>query len=550
MSNEENRALKAHEEYRTAVETAAEYIENFDILETITNVGNDEVFTPRKICDMLLDSLPEEVWHNPNYKWLNPATKNGIFEREIAIRLDEGLKEIITDVEVRRKHILQNMIFAIGQTKFTANVARRTLYYCAKANQKCDGIKAKDGHYVNGFAIGNGTWFNDEEGNIITPQAIHDFDKTSKCRFCGIGKQSMYIDPSQREQYAYEFIHTYHLALPRHLSKIFKGDKNMKFDIIIGNPPYQLKTTSNSSQSIPIYQKFVEQAMSLEPKYICMIIPSRWFAGGMGLDSFRETMLKNRHIKLLVDWVNAKDCFPTLSIGGGVCYFLYDKDYEGVCEVTNIHNGEKSSLKRGLDEFGDVFVRHNDAIKILRKIKEKKETSFEKHVSSLSPFGIDSKERGHQVQKPNDKVLFSSEGTSFIDDSCIKTGKEMVNQYKIMVSKVTAEHAGEPDKNGQFKVLSTTKMINPNEVCTFSYFVVGASDDKNITENILKYMKTKFFRFLLLLSVTSINLSKDKFRFIPSQDFSKVWTDDELFTKYNINKEEQDYINSLIKEMV
>ena len=179
--------LNAEKKYNTAVEEASDCIEHFDILETITNVGNDEVFTPRKTADMILDSLPEEVWHNPNYKWLNPATKNGIFEREIAIRLDEGLKDVIPDKETRRKHILQNMIFAIGQTKFTSNVARRTVYYCSEANRKCDGIKAPDGHYVNGYAIGNGSWFDNEEGNIKTPCTDHEIDpKTKKCKYCGL----------------------------------------------------------------------------------------------------------------------------------------------------------------------------------------------------------------------------------------------------------------------------------------------------------------------------------------------------------------------------
>lgn len=549
VEEKKNEALQAEDEYRTAVEEAYDYVENFDILETITNVGNDEVFTPRKIADMMLDSLPDEVWHNPNYRWLNPATKNGIFEREIAIRLDKGLEDIIPDVEKRRKHILQNMIFSIGQTKFTSNVARRTVYYCSQANRKCDGIKAPDGHYVNGYAIGNGSWFSDNEGNIKTPIAVHTFEG-NKCRFCGISKDSMYVDPTQREQYAYEFVHIHHLNLQRKLQdRFFGGDRKMKFDIIIGNPPYQLKTTSNSSQSVPIYHKFVEQALYLEPKYLCMIIPSRWFAGGMGLDDFRASMLKNKHIKKLVDWTNAKDCFPTLSIGGGVCYFLYDKTYEGPTKIINIHNGSEKTITRRLNEFGDVFVRYNEAIEILRKIREKQEQSFEDYVTSLAPFGIDSKERGHKEKKDKDLLLHSSEGISYIEKTKVTTGFDYINKYKIMISKVTSEHAGEPDKNGQYKVLSTTKMINPDEVCTFSYFLAGVSSDKKETENILSYMKTKFFRFLLLLSVSSINLSKDKFRFIPRQNFDEQWNDKKLYEKYNLNEEDIAYIESIIKEM-
>lgn len=549
VEEKKNEALEAEEEYKSAVESAYDYVENFDILETITNVGNDEVFTPRKTADMMLDSLPEEVWHNPNYKWLNPATKNGIFEREIAIRLDKGLENVIPDVEQRRKHILQNMIYSIGQTKFTSNVARRTVYYCSQANRQCDGLKAPDGHFVNGYAIGNGTWFSDSEGNIKTPISVHTFEG-NKCRFCGISKHSMYVDPTQREQYAYEFVHIHHLNLLRKLQdRFFGGNRKMKFDIIVGNPPYQLKTTSNSSQSVPIYQKFVEQALCLDPKYICMIIPSRWFAGGMGLDDFRATMLKNKHIKKLVDWTNAKDCFPTLSIGGGVCYFLYDKTFEGPTEIINIHNGIEKTLTRNLNEFGDVFVRYNEAIEILRKIRQKKENTFEDCVTSLAPFGIDSKERGHKEKKDHDLLLHSSEGISYIEKSKVTTGSNYIDKYKIMISKVTSEHAGEPDKNGQYKVLSTTKIINPGEVCTFSYFLAGVSESKNETENILSYMKTKFFRFLLLLSVSSINLSKDKFRFVPKQDFSKSWNDKKLYEKYELNQEDILYIEGIIKEM-
>lgn len=560
-----NEALEAEEEYRTAVEDAYDYIENFDILETITNVGNDEVFTPRKTADMMLDSLPEEVWHNPDYKWLNPATKNGIFEREIAIRLDKGLERIIPDMEKRRKHILQNMIYSFGQTKFTANVARRTVYYCSQANRMCDGLKASDGHYINGYSIGNGTWFSDEDGNIKTPILDHyfvdskghempvdcdeDTKKEYKCIFCGISGASDYNDKNQREKYAYEFIHIPREELNQYIYNRFFGGKKMKFDIIIGNPPYQLKTTSDSSQSVPIYHKFVEQALALDPKYLCMIIPSRWFAGGMGLDDFRSVMLSNRKIKKLVDWTNAKDCFPMLSIGGGVCYFLYDKTFTGEPSIVNIHNNQEKILTRSLNEFGDVFVRYNEAIEILRKVKAFKEKTFEEYVTSLSPFGVDSKERGHKEFRKGDLSLYSSEGVSYIEKSAITTGFEFIDKFKIMVSKVTAEHAGEPDRNGRFKVLSTTKMINPNDVCTFSYFLVGVSDKKHETENILSYMKTKFFRFLLLLSVSSINLSKDKFRFIPLQDFTQSWSDAELYKKYNLSTEDISYIEGMIKEM-
>ena len=366
-----NEALEAEGEYRTAVEEAYDYVENFDILETITNVGNDEVFTPRKTADMMLDSLPEEVWHNPDYKWLNPATKNGVFEREIAIRLDEGLKDVIPDIEKRRKHILQNMIFSIGQTKFTANVARRTLYYCSQANRKCDGIKAEDGHYVNGYAIGNGNWFDNSEGNILTPVTDHEIDpKTKKCKYCGIGSDSKYLDANQREKYAYEFIHIYHLIIDKHLNnRFFGGNKKMKFDIIIGNPPYQLATSGSvDSQAVPIYQKFITQAKKLNPKYLCMIVPSRWMIGGFALDDFRDEMLNDTHISLLHDFMNSSDVFPSISLAGGVCYFLWENEHNGPCRfVSHRDDGTTVESKRYLKIEGvETVIRYEEATSILK----------------------------------------------------------------------------------------------------------------------------------------------------------------------------------------
>ena len=341
MTDIQNEALRADDEHRSAVENAYDYIENFDILETITNVGNDEVFTPAKVCNEMLDSLPDEVWHNPNYKWLNPCTKNGIFEREIAIRLDKGLSDIIPDTEKRRKHILQNMIYAIGLTKFTSYVARRTLYYCSDATRKCDGILADDGHYVNGYAIGNGTWFDMPEGNIKTPDAVHKFGKDGKCVHCGVRNDSKYVDPLQREQYAYQFIHFGHsIELQNWLADtFFNGDRNMKFDIIIGNPPYQLTDGGAQSSAKPIYQLFVNFAKKLNPKYISMIMPARWFTGGKGLDEFRDEMLHDDRISKLSDYFDSTDCFPNVDISGGICYFLWDKSHNGACEISSYRDG-------------------------------------------------------------------------------------------------------------------------------------------------------------------------------------------------------------------
>ncbi len=567
VDSKKNDALEAEKEYRTTVESAADYIENFDILETITNVGNDEVFTPRKTCDMMLDSLPEEVWHNPNYKWLNPATKNGIFEREIAIRLDIGLKDVIPDTETRRKHILQNMIYAIGQTKFTANVARRTLYYCSQANKKCDGIIADDGHYVNGYAIGNGSWFDTPEGNILTPITNHEFVDSSgkamssyisneakkkyKCKYCGITGDSKYNDANQRETYAYEFIHYHHLVIGRKLNeRFFGGNKNMKFDIIIGNPPYQLNDGGGTgSSAIPIYQKFVDQAKKLNPKYLTMIIPSRWYAGGKGLDDFRNSMLNDKHISKIVDIADSSDCFPNQVIAGGVSFFLWEKDYNGLCTIENRKKNDIiSSLRRNLSEY-PVFVRDNKAISIINKVLSKKEKTIDNIVYSRNVFNLNSNEIGHKEQKNDDLTLYSLKGVSYINKDKVTDKENLINSYSVMMTKAMSG-GNKPSSNGDYLVISNTmRILMPKEVCTETYLCIGKYDNFNEAHNLNNYLKTKFFRFLLLQALSSINISKEKFLFIPILDFKKTWTDKDLYERYGLNNNEIDYIESLIKEM-
>ena len=321
----------------------------------------------------------------------------------------------------------------------------------------------------------------------------------------------------------------------------------MKFDVIIGNPPYQMSTGGGSAQATPLYDKFVLQAKKLNPRYLTMIIPSRWFAGGMGLDKFRTTMLEDSHISTLVDFPNAKDCFPQSSIGGGVCYFLWDRDNSCVCKVTNVTGQGAITMARALNEY-DVFVRYNKAINIIRKIP-KTEVRFSTLCSSLSPFGINSNERGQEIIFSDAYRLYSSKGIGYIKKSAVTTGFDYIDKYKIMISKTSAEHAGEPDKHGTFKVLSKVISLNPLDVCTFSYFLAGPFRTIEETENAVTYLKTKFVRFLVLQAVTSINLSKDKFQFVPIQDFSKPWTDKELYAKYGLTEEEIAFIESMIRPM-
>ncbi|MGM9880765.1 MAG: Eco57I restriction-modification methylase domain-containing protein [Bacilli bacterium] len=557
---QKNDALEAEKEYRTAVESATDYIENFDILETITNVGNDEVFTPRKTCDMMLDSLPEEVWHNPNYKWLNPATKNGIFEREIAIRLDIGLKDVIPDTETRRKHILQNMIFAIGQTKFTANVARRTLYYCSQANKKCDGIIADDGHYVNGYAIGNGYWFDNEEGNIKTPCVNHKINsKTKKCEFCGISGNSKYLDANQREQYAYEFIHYNHLVIERKLNeRFFGGNKNMKFDIIIGNPPYQLSDGGAQASARPIYNLFIKQARKMNPKYLCMIIPSRWMTGGKGLDDFRTSMINDRHIELLHDFVDPKECFPNNEIKGGVCYFLWNRDNDGPCKIFTHKNGNVAESTRYLKNGNvDVFIRDERLIPLIEKSLAYKGGSFTKIVSPLKPYGL----RGDVFKDPS-KYALPPMDTTPINNGLVIHGldehlkrvkryvpssypipkKDLIKGWKLFV----ARNQG----SGVFgETMSEAIIAGDNELCTETYVVFGPFNTRNEAENCWGYVKTKFFRAMLGIRKLDQGAAQGVYQFVPLLDFNESWNDQKLYKMFDLSDDDVDFIETNVQEM-
>lgn len=331
-------------------------------------------------------------------------------------------------------------------------------------------------------------------------------------------------------------------------SKLTKGGEdlfNMKFDVIIGNPPYQLSDGGNGASAKPIYNLFVEQAKKLKPRFLTMIIPSRWFAGGKGLDDFRESMLTDKRVVKIVDYVNAKDCFAGISLSGGVCYFLWDRDNPRKCEFTNIHNGKESTDIRNLSEF-PVFVRYNEAISVIRKVLAKKENMVSEVVGSRNPFGLSSSARG--VKEKREITLYSSAGTGYVTEHEVTQGKQLIKKYKVMISKVTSEHAGEPDKSGMFAVLSTVRVLKPQEVCTDSYLIAYQSNEAAIAENFAKYMCTKFFRFLLLQAVSSINLSKDKFQFVPMQDFTKEWTDEMLYAKYGLSQDEIEFIESMMKE--
>jgi hypothetical protein len=493
-----------------------------DVLSCLADLSNDEVFTPPDVANKMLDMLPQELFRNPNIKFLDPACKSGVFLREIAKRLIAGLADKIPNLQERCDWIFKNQLYGIAITELTSLLSRRSVY-CSK--------------YANSpFAI---TKFDNVEGNVLFHKIKHTW-QNGKCIFCGTAENGQLNEIAREgmESHAYEFIHTLHPE------DIF----NMKFDVIISNPPYQLNDGGNGVSASPIYQYFIEQAKKLNPRYLTMIVPSRWFAGGKGLDKFRKEMLNDRHLVRIVDYINAKDCFPQNSISGGVNYFLWDRDHERDCEFTTIMGDREDTQIRKLNEF-PVFVRYNAAVDMIHKIMATKFKPFSEIVSSRNPFGLPTSARGDDKKKSPDMItLVSSKGRGYIYRNDVVNNPDMVDQYKIMVSRITYEHAGEPDKDGMFRVLSRIEILKPQEVCTDSYLVIGPFDTENEATNCADYLRSKFARFLISQTLSAINLSKDKFGLIPMQDFTKPVDVEALYSKYGFTKAEVEFIDSLIHD--
>lgn len=494
---------------------------NPDVLSCLANLSNDEVFTPPDLVNDILDLLPTELWSNKETKFLDPVSKSGVFLREIAKRLMNGLETLIPDKQKRINHIFSQQLYGIAITELTSLLSRRSVYCSKTANGKYSICET----------------FDDEQGNIRYEKMKHTW-QSGKCSYCG-ASQEVYDRPDVLETYAYNFIHT---DKPE---KIF----NMKFDVIVGNPPYQLNNGGGSgSGATPIYNKFIEQAIKLNPRYLTMITPSRWFTVGTGLNEFRENMLKDQRLKKIVDFTDANDCFTGLNINGGVNYFLWDSQYNGECEFINICKGKKSIANRKLDEF-EILIRFNEAVSIIHKVQLRNEGNISNLISSQTPFGFLTNQYGRPNSFKDAILLQSSKGIGFVKKEEVTRNIDWIDKHKVIIGKAVSGHAGEMDVNGQAKIIATVKILQPNEICTQTYLVVGPFDKKNQAENMLTYLKTKFVRFLMLPQILSISISKQSFQFVPKQIFLEVWTDEKLYKKYNLNEEEINFIESMIKEM-
>lgn len=512
---------------------------NPDVLTCIANLSNDEVFTPPELANRMLDTLAEawaashggaSLWANSSVRFLDPCTKSGVFLREITRRLVDGLAPEIPDLAKRVDHILSKQVFGIATTQLTSLLSRRSVYCSKDACSEYSVAKS----------------FDTDAGNIWFERTEHTW-ADGKCKYCGANQRD-YDRGEALESHAYAFIHTDDVK--SRVAELFGG--NMQFDVIIGNPPYQLGSSGGDAQgsfAMPIYQKFVQVAKSLDPAHVVMVTPSRWFAGGRGLDTFRAEMLADPHIRELVDFPNATDVFPGMDISGGVSYFLWERAYNGPCNVQTFSAGVSSgSVARKLDAY-NVFVRYNTGVSILQKVWPKgvdAHKSLAAKVSPTQPFGLRTSYRGAATKKGLKKpiALRSSDGESWIARADIPRNDSWIDEWKVILSLAYGERGAFP-----YWITSAPEILGPGTACTETYLVIDRFRTESDAQLFATYLRTRFVRFLISLQKYTQHLYSDRFSFVPLPQGRHAWTDQNLYQKYGITKTEIAFIESMIRPM-
>lgn len=512
---------------------------NPDVLTCIANLSNDEVFTPPEFANRMLDTLAEawaadhggaNLWADKAVRFLDPCTKSGVFLREITSRLTKGLADEILNLEERVDHILTKQVFGIGITHLTSLLARRSVY-CSKHAQGKHSIARS---------------FASDAGNIWFERMEHQW-ADGKCTYCGASQKA--LDRGEGlETHAYAFIHTDDIKT--RVAELFGGD--MQFDVIVGNPPYQLGDGGGGggASATPIYNLFVEAALMLEPRYAVMITPSRWFSGGKGLDNFRDRMLRDHRFAKLVDFPQLYDVFPGVKIRGGISYWLWGRDHDGRCEVVTMIGNEVigKPVVRKLDAY-DVLVRRNEAVRILDKvagyrINGQSEPILGDHVSARKPFGI-TNQRGKATPTgmKNSVLVYGNQHTSYLERSVITSNVSWVDQWKVLLVKAHGT-SGRDDVT----ILGEPVVAGPGTACTETYLVIGICTNEAEARNLAAYMRTRFVRFLVSLRKITQNITRDSYRFVPLLPMNRLWTDEDLYKRYGITSAQIAFIESLIAE--
>lgn len=509
---------------------------NPDVLTCIANLSNDEVFTPPEFANRMLDTLAEawaanqrgaNLWADKTVRFLDPCTKSGVFLREITFRLTKGLEKEFPDLEKRVNHILTKQMFGIGITQITSLLARRSIYCSKHASGKHSIAKS----------------FARDDGNIWFKRMKHTWER-DKCKYCGAGK-SVFDRAAGLETHAYAFIHTDNIKT--RLTEIF-GDK-MQFDVIIGNPPYQMKGGAGGSSDSSIYHLFVEQALKLDPRFLSMVIPSRWLAGGRGMDDFRKAMLTGKHISHLVDYTKMATAFPGVDFEGGVGYFLWDRNHQGDCKYSLVLRDEQQPpVVRKLDEF-DIFVRDARAISILKKVQRLNEPSVADLVSGDTPFGLATNfaEYKEEPFRGSVALYITDRGKRVVVHTArsgIRKNVNLIDSWKVLLPEAYGERGAIPAL-----VLGPSIVTPPESVCTQTYLVAGPFASKKAATSFQSYCKTRFFRFLVSLRKITQHALRSTYSWIPQQKWDRPWSDEDLYGKYGITKKEQAYIESQVREM-
>jgi hypothetical protein len=520
---------------------------NPDVLTCIANLSNDEVFTPPEFANRMLDTVAEawaeandgkDIWSDSSVRFLDPCTKSGVFLREITGRLVKGLQAEIPDLQSRVDHILTQQVFGIGTTQLTSLLARRSLY-CSK--------------HANGPHSIAQTFANDA-GNIWFERTKHSWAH-GKCSFCGASKES--LDRGEgMETHAYAFIHT--KDIKTRIAELFGGI--MQFDVIIGNPPYQLNTDGFGTQARPIYHQFVQQAKELAPRFLSVVIPARWFSGGMGLDEFRESMLTDDRVRSIDDYLTASEVFPGIGLKGGVCYFLWDRDNPGICRVATYYKDKPpSTATRPLLEKGaDVFIRFNEGLSILKKVVAKEtgsskslelpeEKRFVKLVSSIGAFGLDTRFRGKKQSSGDDLKVYRNGGVGYVARSVIEKEQHVFDKWKVFVG-AAAPGTGNKDTYPH-RIISTPFLGEPGSISSWTYNYIGPFDSKAAAESVLSYLSCRLTRLLILLHKASQHTNRKVYTFVPTQEWTRQWTDEDLYKKYGITASEIAFIEGIVRPM-